>query len=111
MARMRSSGGDAGACSSCRAPSCSATSAVRSGGLVITFFKPVLNAAAFQAGWLACVLGAAHGLPWGGIVVAAAIVAWHALRARQPREELKLVALAVAVGALADSALAASGWV
>ncbi len=56
-------------------------------------------------------LGAANGLPWAGIAVAAAIVAWHALRARQPREELKLVALAVAAGALADSALAASGWV
>jgi len=71
----------------------------------------LVNVALFQAGWLACVLAAANGLPWAGIAVAAAIVAWHAVRARQPRQELKLVALAVAVGALADSALAASGWV
>ena len=67
-----------------------------------------LNVALFQAGWLACVLGAAYGLPWAGVAAAAAVVAWHARRAAA---ELKLVALAVAVGALSDSALAASGWV
>jgi hypothetical protein len=70
-----------------------------------------LNVALFQAGWLACVLGAAHGMPWGGIAVAAAVVAWHAARARRPAQELKLVALAVLAGALCDSALAASGWI
>jgi hypothetical protein len=71
----------------------------------------VLNVALFQAGWLACVLAAAHGLPWAGIAAAAAVVTWHALHARRAAEELKLVALAVAVGALCDSALAASGWI
>ena len=70
-----------------------------------------LNVALFQAGWFACVLAAAYALPWAGIAAAAAIVGWHALRARQPAQELKLVALAVLVGAVADSALAASGWV
>jgi hypothetical protein len=70
-----------------------------------------LNVALFQAGWLACVLGAAHGLPWAGVAAAAGVVAWHLMRARRAAEELKLVALAVAVGALSDSALAASGWV
>ena len=71
----------------------------------------VLNIALFQAGWLACVLGAAQGLPWAGILAAAAIVAWHAARAQRPALELKLVALAVIVGAACDSALAASGWI
>jgi hypothetical protein len=70
-----------------------------------------LNVGLFQAGWLACVLGAAYGVPSAGIAAAAAIVAWHALRARRPAGELKLVALALAAGALADSALAASGWI
>jgi Protein of unknown function (DUF2878) len=70
-----------------------------------------LNVALFQAGWFACVLAAAQGLPWAGVAAAAAIVAWHALRARQPAQELKLIGLALLVGAFADSALAASGWI
>ena len=70
-----------------------------------------LNIALFQAGWLACVLAAAHGLPWAGIAAAIGVVAWHALRAPRTAQELKLVALAVAVGALCDSAFAASGWI
>jgi len=71
----------------------------------------VANVALFQAGWLACVLGAAHGMPWAGIAVATAVIAWHAAHARRPAQELKLVALAVLAGALCDSALAASGWI
>ena len=70
-----------------------------------------LNAAAFQAGWFACVLGAAYGRPWAGVAAAAGLVVLHALQAPRPRQELKLVAIAVLVGALWDSALAAAGWI
>ncbi len=35
----------------------------------------LLNFAAFQIGWFACVLGAANGFPWLGPVVVAAVVA------------------------------------
>lgn len=75
------------------------------------FLTLAVNVALFQAGWLACVLGAAHGMPWAGIAAAAAVVAWHVARARRPAQELKLAALAVLAGALCDSALAASGWI
>jgi len=34
-----------------------------------------LNVLLFQAGWFACVLGAAQGLPWIGLLAAVAIVA------------------------------------
>lgn len=70
-----------------------------------------LNATAFQAGWFACVLGAAYGWPWAGVAAAAGLVAFHALRAPRPRQELKLVAVAVLVGALWDSLLVAAGWI
>ena len=70
-----------------------------------------LNAAAFQAGWFACVLGAAYGWPWAGVAAAAGLVAFHALRAPRPGQELKLVAVAVLVGALWDSVLVAAGWI
>jgi hypothetical protein len=72
---------------------------------------PVANIALFQAGWFACVLGAAHGLPWIGAMAAAAIVAWHALRAARPVRELALIGVAVALGALFETVLLQSGFV
>ena len=58
----------------------------------------VANFVLFQCGWFACILGAAHGWPWTGTLVVAAIIAWHVLRAPQPRQEFKLVAAATAIG-------------
>ena len=71
----------------------------------------VVNVALFQAGWFACVLGAAQGWSHAGPLFALAIVAGYVARAPKPRRELLLVAIAVAAGALADSLLAAAGWV
>ena len=70
----------------------------------------IVNVVAFQIGWFACVLGAAHGLPWVGPAVAAAVVALHVVRAARPAPELKLAAIAVVMGALWDSSLAMPGW-
>jgi hypothetical protein len=70
----------------------------------------LLNFIAFQAGWFACVLGAAHGWPWSGTAAALAVVGLHAGRAARPRAELALAALAMAGGAVWDSGLALSGW-
>ena len=73
---------------------------------------PILvNFVAFQLGWFACVLGAAHGLPWAGTGVALAIVAWHLTRAARPGAELVLVLIAAGIGALWDSGLSALGWI
>ncbi len=71
----------------------------------------VANIVAFQFGWLACVLGAAWGLPWLGASLAAVIVAWHLTRATQPMREATLVLAAAGIGALWDSLLLALGWV
>ena len=71
----------------------------------------VLNAALYQAGWLACTLGAARGMAWAGPVAVAAIIGWHLSRARRPADELMLIALAAAAGLIAETALLVSGWV
>ena len=71
----------------------------------------LINFLAFQLGWFACVLGAAHGVPWAGTGIALAIVAWHLTRAGQPRQELILVVAAAGIGALWDSLLPALGWI
>ena len=77
---------------------------VQTAGVVVNFIL-------FQMGWFACVLGAAHGQPWLGTGIAAAIVAFHGMRALRPTEEFKLVGIAVLIGLLWDSLLVMLGWV
>lgn len=69
-----------------------------------------LNLLLFQVGWFAGVLGAARGLSWAGVAVAAGIAAWHLWKANRPWQELKLLVLAMAVGATFDTALVQLGW-
>jgi len=70
----------------------------------------LLNFAAFQLGWFACVLGGANQLPWLGTLVAILIVAWHLSQAHQPGREFTLLAAVGALGATWDSLLVAAGW-
>ena len=72
--------------------------------------KLLLNFAAFQIGWFACVLGAANGLPWLGPVVVAAVVALHLALVRRPLPELYLLLAAMLIGLVLDSLLLATGW-
>lgn len=64
----------------------------------------------FQAAWLAGVLGAAHGRPWLGPVVALAAVAWHLARARRALPEALLLAAALVLGAAFENFLVLGGW-
>lgn len=70
----------------------------------------VTNAVLYQAGWFACVLGAANGAPWIGLVAVGAIAAWHVAQARDRGAELRLLLLATVVGALFETLLAWTGW-
>lgn len=65
----------------------------------------LLNAAGFQAGWWACVAGAAHGLEGPGIALALALAALHCLAAPQPAQEIRLAALSLVAGIPVDSLL------
>jgi len=69
----------------------------------------LINVVAFKIGWLACVLGGAHGAPLLGTAIAVVIVAAHVANAARPSREFILVLIAGAIGAAWDSALAASG--
>ena len=71
----------------------------------------IANIVFVQAGWFACVLGAAHGLPWLGTLGMVVILAWHLSRAPRPLLELRLVAATVALGIVLDGTLLASGAV
>lgn len=67
------------------------------------------NVAVTQVGWFACVLGAAHGLPWLGTSVALAVVGWHLWRAPRGRVEARLLLAAVLIGSAFDAAMQATG--
>jgi hypothetical protein len=70
-----------------------------------------VNALLFQAGWFACVLGAAQGLPWIGAIIAVLVIGWHLSRAADPRREVALIAAAGVLGLVFETLLVQSGWV
>ena len=68
------------------------------GSPLIVPYSRRLNYALYQLGWLACILGAAWGWPVSGAVIAALLTAVHLARSPEPRIEVRLVALALALG-------------
>ncbi|EYC50941.1 hypothetical protein AZ34_07555 [Hylemonella gracilis str. Niagara R] len=73
--------------------------------------RKLINFLIYQTGWLVCVLGAARGWPWAGVVFVLVALAWHLRQAEDPRAELRLAMIAALVGALWDTLLAATGIV
>ncbi|EGI77605.1 DUF2878 domain-containing protein [Hylemonella gracilis] len=73
--------------------------------------RKLINFLIYQTGWLVCVLGAARGWPWAGVVFVLLALAWHLRQAEDLRAELRLALIAGLVGALWDTALAATGLV
>ena len=71
----------------------------------------LLNIVAYQVAWFACVLGAAHQLPWVGTSIALAVAALHLAFTPRRGVELKLILIAAAIGLILDSALASFGFV
>lgn len=69
----------------------------------------IANIVLFQLGWFACVLGAANGMAWAGSMAALVIAALHLAYAQRPMLEGQLVLMAVALGFIWDSAVAATG--
>ena len=70
---------------------------------------PLVEVVLFQAGWFACVLGAAHGLFWLGPAVAGAVLLIHLVAMHRPRDELRVAGFALMTGVLADSLLGQLG--
>ena len=71
----------------------------------------IINFVLFQVGWFACVLGAAKQTPWLGVIVVAAIVAWHLSQAINAKPELILLAIALVIGGLFDQVMLSSNLI
>jgi len=69
----------------------------------------LINIVAFQAGWFACVLGAANGRYLLGPAVVAAGVALHLALSEDRRGQALLLAAAAVLGLLVETALSAIG--
>jgi Protein of unknown function (DUF2878) len=68
----------------------------------------MINFVAFQIGWFAAVLGAAHNHVSAGVGVATLVVLLHLLMSHHMLRELKLVISVMVLGAVWDSALVMS---
>lgn len=73
--------------------------------------RRALNLLAFQAGWFATVLGAAHGLAWLGPVAVLAAIALHLALTPQRLPELRLLMVAAGSGLVFEHALLYAGLV
>ena len=69
----------------------------------------IANVVGFQAVWFASVIGAANGLPWAGPLAVAVYSALHLSLTPDRASDLRMLGIALAMGAVADSALAATG--
>ena len=65
----------------------------------------------FQAGWFACVLGAARGTPIAGVVLVAALVTGHLALSRRRLADAAFLGASGLFGYAADSALVLAGWI
>ncbi|MCG6896887.1 MAG: DUF2878 domain-containing protein [Thiocapsa sp.] len=70
----------------------------------------VCNLIAFQIGWLACVLGGAHDLPWLGVGVVALVAALHLRLSSDWAREAALLVIVGIIGALWDGLLVRFGF-
>lgn len=69
----------------------------------------LVNLALYEAGWFACVLGAAWGYGGAGAALAGGLLLSHLALAEERRVEVKIAAVCGAVGFVLDSAQALAG--
>ena len=75
-----------------------------------TVYK-ILNYFLSSAGWFACALGAAHGIPWAGPLVVAGAAGLHLSQVRDRRAEGLYLGITVVFGFIVDSVQAARGLI
>ena len=68
------------------------------------------NFVLFQAGWFACILGAAHQEVLWAVIASLAYIAFHIWRSQTPKLELSLLLKVLSFGILTDSLLMYLGF-
>jgi hypothetical protein len=71
--------------------------------------RSFVNFIAFQIGWFAAVLGAAHGMPWLGVVIVPGVLIVNLALSANWRQELVVALVAAVMGFAVDTGLVAAG--
>jgi hypothetical protein len=71
----------------------------------------IINFILFQLAWFACVIGAAKGMPWLGVVVTVLALSWHLYQAKNIKSELLLMLCALLIGATYDQSMLSLGYI
>lgn len=72
-------------------------------------YNAVSNFLLFQAGWFACVMGGANGMPWLGPIAVVSILTIHLSQAKAPGKEIIIILMAMVLGTTWDSILVSTG--
>ncbi|TVQ27323.1 MAG: DUF2878 domain-containing protein [Wenzhouxiangella sp.] len=64
----------------------------------------LINQGLFQLSWPACVIGAAYGWIWGGLVIVGALAMWQLHPANRHPLDLRMVATCLGLGLVLDTA-------
>lgn len=73
-------------------------------------WRNAANALGFQVVWACCVVYAARGMVWPGILAAAIFALAMLSFGGKPRDDLKALLLALPLGIALDSSLSMTGW-
>lgn len=71
----------------------------------------IANFVLFQISWFACVIGAAQGMPWLGVIVTLMTLIWHISTVKQPPSELTVIACVIIMGACFDQWMLTNTWI
>lgn len=71
----------------------------------------IINFVLFQAAWFACVLGAAHAMPWLGVIATVFVLAWHLMQAKAAKPEAILLTITLLIGAAFDQIMLSSNLI
>jgi hypothetical protein len=78
---------------------------------VMSKSRIIINWLIYQAVWFACIIGAASGKPWIGIVVGITAIIVHLSLASRPTVEFSLIMLTGLIGGVWDSLLVIIGLI
>ena len=71
----------------------------------------IINFVLYEIAWFASVIGAANNMPWLGVQVIIAVLAWHFIQAKKASLEVTLLIIALTIGGLFDQILLSTGLI
>jgi hypothetical protein len=78
---------------------------------VPTLAALIVNFVLFQAAWFACVITAARGSSWLGVLAVLSVAAIHVVRSPRPQAALRLLLIVTGLGVVWDSTVLFTGWI